>query len=66
MSAFPCHDPEKRDDIPTCAKASGCDKTNCPGPRGFDTGYGLAGGGMGVYRYCQICEQIRGKDCEPA
>lgn len=32
---------------------------DCPGERGMEAGYGLAGGGgPGVYRYCPRCSAI--------
>lgn len=45
---------------------SPCDRIDCPGIatsdlRGWDFGYGLAGGGIGCYIYCQICQQVISK-----
>lgn len=34
---------------------------NCGGGD-FDVGYGLAGGGCGVYRFCAECSTVVGKD----
>jgi len=49
--------------IPSCADAQGCDRTDRPGRKEFDMGYGLAGGGFGTYLYCGICQKIA-EDCD--
>jgi hypothetical protein len=56
---------EKRSDIPAMGDGKNCDRPDCKGPKDWEFGYGLAGGGMGVYSYCNTCEQIREKDCDP-
>jgi len=66
MSTVYFADAEIRADIPSLAKAHGCDWIECPGLSGFQRGYVLAGGGMGTYLYCARCCQIRGKDCGTA
>ncbi len=33
-------------------------RTDCPKERGWEAGYGMAGGGMGVYTYCTLCHRI--------
>jgi hypothetical protein len=48
-------------DIPTPPDRKPCARTDCPGEQGFHTGYGLAGGGMGIYTYCDVCEEILDK-----
>lgn len=42
-----------------------CTRTDCPGERGWEVGYGMAGGGMGVYSYCNLCEQVVDKTQDP-
>lgn len=46
----------KREDLPEYHE-SACPKCNGP----VQTGFGLAGGGYGVYTYCEACEQIVSK-----
>ena len=41
-------------------KAHKCSRSDCPGPE-FEMGYGLAGGGIGVYEFCDVCERIVSK-----
>ena len=37
-------------------------KEDCPhDPETWEAGYGLAGGGCGVYHYCPVCEKIVNK-----
>ena len=39
-----------------------CEREDCPGKtkdqKGWEVGYGLAGGGMGVYTYCNPCGRV--------
>ncbi len=35
-----------------------CSRADCPGEEGWEIGYGLAGGGCGVYHYCDKCEKV--------
>lgn len=51
--------------IPPIKEAKGCERPFCPDVEGFEMGYGLAGGGMGPYLYCEACGLIRGKDQDP-
>ena len=34
---------------------------NCPGDEGQEMGYGLAGGGCGVYAYCPVRHRVTSK-----
>jgi len=47
----------KRKDLPECGDHDRCPK--CGGE--LEQGFGLAGGGYGVYTYCPKCEQVTGK-----
>jgi hypothetical protein len=51
---------EKRPELPEYGAAVRCGKDGCPHPN-FEDGYGLAGGGMGVYQYWDICNQVVSK-----
>jgi hypothetical protein len=35
-----------------------CVRADCPGEMGWEVGYGMAGGGMGVYHYCHVCQKV--------
>ncbi len=48
--------------LPPVGLAKPCDRRDCP-PE-FEKGYGLAGGGIGVYEYCEVCERIVSKTFE--
>lgn len=50
----------KREGLPEMGAAKKCGKSDCPAPN-FETGFGLAGGGFGVYEYCQRCGEIVSK-----
>lgn len=39
-------------------KAGPCANPKCEGPSAWEHGYGLAGGGMGAYLFCPICEKV--------
>lgn len=41
-----------------------CGREDCPGPDNWEAGYGLAGGGIGLYLYCGTCEEVKEKDPE--
>lgn len=56
---------DKRDGIPSIADAKKCALSLCPGPHGFEFAFGLAGGGYGPYVFCNVCDEVRGKDCSP-
>lgn len=56
---------DKRDGLPDCGDGKSCERKDCPGPRGWQSGFGLAGGGYGVYSYCDICERIVEKTVTP-
>ncbi len=51
---------EKREDLPDLGGAKKCALKDCPAPD-FETGFGLAGGGFGVYEYCPACGSIVSK-----
>jgi len=47
----------KRKDLPECG-----DHDHCPTCGGeLEQGFGLAGGGFGVYTYCTECERVTSK-----
>lgn len=49
--------------IPKIGEFSHCERQDCPGRTGdFVAGYGLAGGGIGVYLSCDTCYKIVAKD----
>jgi hypothetical protein len=50
----------KRADLPDCGGASKCERSDCPAPH-FETGFGLAGGGFGVYEFCPVCGSVVSK-----
>lgn len=54
---------EKRDGIPNMGEGRPCDQQGCPGPEGWQCGFGLAGGGYGAYSFCEKCERITEKTC---
>lgn len=41
-------------------------RSDCPGERGWEGGYGMAGGGMGCYTYCPLCGQVISKTQDPS
>ena len=46
---------EKRSDLPDCGDTNGV----CPQCKGgLQICYGLAGGGVGVYEYCEACGEV--------
>lgn len=45
--------------LPEYGSAKKCRRPDCPDT--FQTSYGLAGGGMGVYEYCEVCERVVSK-----
>ena len=51
---------EKREGLPEMGKAKACGRVDCPAPN-FETGFGLAGGGYGVYEYCEVCGNVVSK-----
>lgn len=56
---------EQDPDIPAPGDASFfCPEKECPGERGMETGFGLAGGGYGPYTYCPKCGKIIDKSQE--
>ena len=56
---------DKRPGIPELGEGVACDKDQCPGPKGWEFGYGLAGGGMGAYNYCDVCNRVTEKSLDP-
>lgn len=48
---------QKQDDLPEFSQGERC--PNCDIET--ETGYGMAGGGMGVYSYCPVCGIITSK-----
>jgi hypothetical protein len=55
---------EKETDIPSIDDATKCDREDCDPDMQWEVNYGLAGGGMGVYQYCKLCERVVGKDLD--
>lgn len=51
--------PKMGEDLPPCPDP------DCPGERGWEVGYGMAGGGMGVYNYCGKCNKVVDKMQDP-
>jgi hypothetical protein len=51
--------------LPDCGQATPCQMSECPWPN-FEMGYGLAGGGLGVYEFCVACGQIVSKTLDQA
>jgi hypothetical protein len=47
----------KRKDLPDMGSHEVC--PTCHGP--LQTGFGLAGGGFGVYTYCEACARVTSK-----
>ena len=47
--------------VPSMGEGKPCERENCPGPMGWEMGYGLAGGGCGVYHYCGVCGEVKDK-----
>jgi len=47
----------KREDLPECGDHDRCPR--CGGE--LEQGFGLAGGGFGVYTYCPKCEMVTSK-----
>lgn len=46
-----------------CYTSAECTNFNCPklirpGNPGWEFGYGMAGGGMGSYTYCNVCGMV--------
>ena len=51
----------KREGLPKVGSEQKCDRKDCPGPEGFERGFGLAGGGYGVYSFCETCGRVVAK-----
>lgn len=51
----------KREGLPEVGQEQKCDRKECPGPDGFKNGFGLAAGGYGIYRFCEICKRVVSK-----
>jgi hypothetical protein len=51
---------EKDNRLPEMGSAKPCVRGECPAPN-FEAGFGLAGGGYGVYEYCNVCGEIVSK-----
>ncbi len=50
----------------TSLPSTGSTKGRCPKCNGsIEIGFGLAGGGYGVYEYCEACGAVVTKDVEP-
>lgn len=49
--------------LPKYGQSIKCGRSDCE-PKNWETGYGLAGGGCGVYKFCNICEQVVEKTLE--
>lgn len=59
-SDIPPDAPKAAVKLPACGDSKPCANADCPWPN-FEQGYGLAGGGMGVYEFCSVCGQIVSK-----
>lgn len=57
---------EQDPSIPSSASEAKCSHGDCPGERGWEAGYGLAGGDMGVYMYCPKCGEVKSKTQDAA
>ena len=57
MSEIKIHCDSAEQHVPKPGEAI-CKRVDCPGERGWEVGYGLAGGGCGVYHYCNLCESV--------
>lgn len=55
---------DKRPDIPAMGEGKTCEREGCSKDK-WETSYGLAGGGMGVYNFCSLCERVVEKDVDP-
>lgn len=55
----------KREDIVGMGEGVKCNRPDCPGPEKWEVSFGMAGGGYGVYHYCNTCGEVKEKDCEP-
>ena len=51
---------DQRAKLPDVGQAKRCKLRDCPAPN-FETGFGLAGGGYGIYEYCPACGCIVSK-----
>ncbi len=50
----------KREDLPDMGSHDAC--PTCQGP--LQIGFGMAGGGYGVYTYCEACSEVTSKTDE--
>lgn len=60
MGVFHLDAANKRKELPEFQDRLDCPHCGCE----THTGFGLAGGGFGVYNYCDICEEVVAKTCE--
>ena len=59
-------DPADQDpDVPAPEDRQPCQRPDCPGEKGWDVCYGMAGGGMGMYTFCNTCERVIDKVQDP-
>lgn len=56
---------DQEPDIPKPEDRKPCEQPDCPGEKGWETCFGLAGGGYGTYTYCPKCGQIIDKTQSP-
>lgn len=49
----------KREELPDLGKAGKCARADCPDE--FESGFGMAGGGFGIYEFCSVCQRIVSK-----
>lgn len=54
---------DKEPGIPELGQEVKCERPDCPGPgeNWLSVFYGFAGGGLGPYSMCHLCEKICGK-----
>lgn len=49
---------DQHPDVPEPKDRPPCDFPECDPRTHWQPGYGLAGGGMGLYTYCDLCERV--------
>lgn len=49
---------DQEPDVPHPKDRKPCENPDCNPSSDWDVGYGLAGGGMGIYTHCKRCEKI--------
>jgi hypothetical protein len=52
-------DPAEQDpDVPKPGEYAPCKNPDCNPDKYWTPGYGMAGGGMGIYTFCDLCERV--------